>query len=66
MSKNVNDTADIIRAKAGDAPVSVALILGSGLAHIADAVDGVAVPYADLDGFPHATKAGKATPCVFL
>ena len=58
MSKNVNDTADIIRAKAGDAPVSVALILGSGLAHIADAVDGVAVPYADLDGFPHAGVSG--------
>lgn len=58
MSKNVKDTADLIRSKAGDAPVSVALILGSGLAHIADQVDGVAIPYADLDGFPHAGVSG--------
>ena len=58
MSKNVKDVADLIRAKAGDAPVSVALILGSGLAHIADEVDGVAIPYAELNGFPHAGVSG--------
>lgn len=58
MSKSVKDVADLIRSKAGDAPVEVALILGSGLAHIADEVDGVAIPYADLDGFPHAGVSG--------
>jgi purine-nucleoside phosphorylase len=51
---------DLIRALAGDAPVRLGLILGSGLAHIADLVDGVAIPYADLDGFPHAGVSGHS------
>ncbi len=58
MSKSVEDTAALIRAKAGDAPVAIGLILGSGLGHIADSVDGVSIPYADLPGFPHAGVSG--------
>ncbi len=58
MSKNVKDTSDLIRAKAGEAPVSIGLILGSGLGHIADSVDGVSIPYADLPGFPHTGVSG--------
>ena len=54
MSKN----ADLIRARAGDAPVRLGLILGSGLGHLASAVDGVAIPYADLPGFPHIGVSG--------
>ena len=34
--------SDIIRARAGEAPVALGLVLGSGLGHLADAVDGVA------------------------
>lgn len=49
---------DIIRARAGAEPVSYGLILGSGLGHLAHAVDGVAIPYADLPGFPHAAVSG--------
>lgn len=51
-------TADLIRARAGDAPVSLGLILGSGLGHLAQAVEGVAIPYADLPGFPHVGVSG--------
>ena len=58
MSKNVDDLAALIRDRAGDAPVAVGLILGSGLGHIADSVDGVSIPYADLPGFPHAGVSG--------
>lgn len=58
MSKNAEDLATQIRAAAGDAPVQVGLILGSGLGHIADEVDGVAIPYGDLPGFPHAGVSG--------
>ena len=58
MSRNVDDLAAQIRAKAGPAPVSLGLILGSGLGHLAAAVDGVAIPYADLPGFPHASVSG--------
>ena len=50
--------ADLIRARAGDAPVELGLILGSGLGHLAHAVEGVAIPYADLSGFPHVGVSG--------
>ena len=58
MSKNAKDLAKLIRGKAGDAPVTVGLILGSGLGHIANEVDGTAIPYSDLPGFPHAGVSG--------
>ena len=58
MSKNAEDLAGLIRARAGDAPVRLGLILGSGLGHIANEVDGVAIPYGDLAGFPHAGVSG--------
>ena len=47
-----------IRARAGDAPVRLGLILGSGLGHLAGLVDGIAIDYADLPGFPHAGVSG--------
>lgn len=50
--------ASLIRARAGDAPVRLGLILGSGLGHIAQQVDGPAIPYADLPGFPHVGVSG--------
>ncbi|WP_374392407.1 purine-nucleoside phosphorylase [Tabrizicola sp.] len=50
--------AKYIQSRAGDAPVELGLILGSGLGHLAQAVDGVAIPYADLPGFPHVGVSG--------
>ena len=58
MSKNADDCLGVIRARAGSAPVKLGLILGSGLGHLAEAVDGPAVPYADLPGFPHIRVSG--------
>ncbi len=58
MSKNVDDCTAVVRARAGSAPVALGLILGSGLGHLAAAVDGVAIPYADLPGFPHIGVSG--------
>lgn len=58
MSKSVDDLATLIRARAGAAPVKLGLILGSGLGHLASAVQGVAIPYADLPGFPHIGVSG--------
>lgn len=58
MSKSAKDLATQIKAIAGDAPVQIGLILGSGLGHIANEVDGVAIPYGDLPGFPHAGVSG--------
>ena len=58
MSKSVDDLVSLIQARAGAAPVQLGLILGSGLGHLAGAVDGVAIPYADLPGFPHVGVSG--------
>ena len=57
MSRSV-ELADMIRSRVGDAPPVLGLILGSGLGHLADQVEGVAIPYADLPGFPHAGVSG--------
>ncbi len=62
MSRNAEALADLVQSRAGDAPVRVGLILGSGLGHIAGAVGfeggGAAIPYADLPGFPHSGVSG--------
>jgi len=58
MSKNADDLVRIIRDRAGDTDVRFGLILGSGLGHLADAVDGVAIDYNELPGFPHAGVSG--------
>jgi len=55
---DVDALVGFIRDKAGAGPVKTGLILGSGLGHLADAVDGVAINYADLPGFPHAGVSG--------
>lgn len=55
---DANTLAALIRDRAGAAPVRVGLVLGSGLGHLADAVQGVAIDYADLPGFPHAGVLG--------
>jgi purine-nucleoside phosphorylase len=54
----MDDAAGIVRRRAGDAPVQLGLILGSGLGHLASAVEGVAIPYSDLPGFPHVGVSG--------
>ena len=48
----------MIHARAGSDPVRLGLILGSGLGHLAKAVDGPAIPYADLPVFPHVAVSG--------
>ncbi|SHJ24772.1 purine-nucleoside phosphorylase [Palleronia salina] len=58
MSRAADDLARFIRDRAGDAPVRLGLILGSGLGHLAEQVDGVAIPYDQLPGFPHAGVSG--------
>ena len=62
MSKSVDGpvvgSVEIIRERAGSEPVKLGLILGSGLGHLAHAVDGVAIPYGDLPGFPHVSVSG--------
>src|SRR5690606_19427659 len=49
-----------VQDRAGIVP-EVALVLGSGLGPLADAAEGVAVPYADIPGFPVSTAPGHAS-----
>ena len=63
MSKSA-ELAALIRARAGAAPVRLGLILGSGLGPLAGAVQGVAIDYADLPGFPHAAVSGHTPKLV--
>jgi len=58
MSRNADDLIRFIRDRAGEAPVKYGLILGSGLGHLADTVDGFSIDYAQLPGFPHAGVSG--------
>ncbi|MTH34892.1 purine-nucleoside phosphorylase [Paracoccus limosus] len=63
MSRNA-ELADLIRARAGAEAPEFALILGSGLGHLAAAVEGVAIPYSELPGFPHAGVSGHVPQLV--
>ena len=57
MSRSA-ELAALIRERPGVEAPEVGLVLGSGLGHLAGRVDGVAIPYADLPGFPHAGVSG--------
>ena len=63
MSRS-GDLAALIRDRAGAEPPRYGLILGSGLGHLADRVDGVSIDYADLPGFPHAGVSGHTPKLV--
>jgi purine-nucleoside phosphorylase len=54
----MTDALARIRSEAGTEPVRLGLILGSGLGHLARTVDGPAIPYAALPGFPQAHVSG--------
>ncbi|QCP86128.1 purine-nucleoside phosphorylase [Cereibacter sphaeroides] len=54
----VERLASLIRARAGHRPVRLGLVLGSGLGHLAEAVEGVSLPYEELAGFPEAGVSG--------
>ena len=54
----MTDLLHTVQSRAGTEPVKLGLILGSGLGHLAHAVEGVAIPYADLPGFPHVGVSG--------
>jgi purine-nucleoside phosphorylase len=58
MSRNAEDLTALIRDRAGAEAPKIGLVLGSGLGHLADEVDGVAIDYTDLPGFPHAGVSG--------
>jgi len=63
MSKS-DELVRLIRERAGDAAPEYGLILGSGLGHLAGMVEGCAIPYSELPGFPHAGVSGHVPQLV--
>lgn len=60
MDAGVHDAVQVIRERSGIEP-EIALVLGSGLGALADAVeDAVVVPTTDLPGYPSSTVAGHS------
>ncbi|MEM8570509.1 MAG: purine-nucleoside phosphorylase [Pseudomonadota bacterium] len=55
------DAADVVRKRAGTESIELALILGSGLGHLTQAVDGISIPYDELPGFPVAAVSGHVS-----
>lgn len=49
---------EVIKSHLPNANVKIGFVLGSGLGHMADAVDGIAIDYAELPGFPHVGVSG--------
>ena len=49
---------EVIRSRIERPAAKIGLILGSGLAILPDLVDGTAIDYSDLPGFPHAGVSG--------
>lgn len=61
----MTDTAaQIIRDRTGGAPIRIAMILGSGLGPLVEEVDGTAIDYAELPGFPGAGVSGHSAQLV--
>jgi purine-nucleoside phosphorylase len=58
------DAIDIVRKRSGLEQATVGLVLGSGLGHLAAAVDGVAIGFEDLPGFPRAGVSGHRAELV--
>lgn len=59
MDGAIEAAVSSVRARTGFVP-DIALVLGSGLGPLAEAVEGIAVPYAEIAGFPRATAPGHA------
>ena len=58
------DALAAIRARLPQPRARIGFILGSGLGHLADLVDGGSIDYADIPGFPHAGVSGHSPKLV--
>ena len=58
MRQSSEDVVRLVRDRVGEEPVRFGLILGSGLASLAEQVEGEAIPYRFLPGFPQAKVSG--------
>jgi purine-nucleoside phosphorylase len=65
MRSESQQAAAAIRGRAGDTPINIGLVLGTGLAAIADQViSPVHIPYGELAGFPRVVAGENASEVV--
>lgn len=64
MTDAARTLAALIRGRCGAEPVAFGLVLGSGLGHLADAVEGVSIDYSELPGFPGTGVSGHTPKLV--
>lgn len=57
LSAKIAAAVASVRART-DANADIGLVLGSGMGGLAERIDGVRIPYADIDGFPVSTAPG--------
>lgn len=60
MEQHIEALTAQVQSVAGVTPPELGLVLGSGLGHLVDLVDGIKIPYAELAGFPDAGVSGHA------
>lgn len=59
--KKLTEAAEYMRARVGKEPISLAIILGSGLGDLADElINSVSIPFSSIPHFPQTTVAGHA------
>lgn len=59
LLKNLSESAEYIRSKAGDEKIEIGLVLGSGLGDLAEEIEGaVYIDYHDIPHFPVSTVPG--------
>ena len=59
-----SDALNVIQSKIDNPRAKIGFILGSGLGHLADVVDGVSIEYSELPGFPNAGVSGHSPKLV--
>ena len=61
VMQRLKEAADFVKERIGEKPVSIGMILGSGLGELANELeDAVAVPYSEIPHFPVSTVPGHA------
>ena len=61
----MQETLDFIKSKINDFEPEIAIILGSGLGHFCDNLDGISIKYTDIPDFPKSTVEGHKGELLF-
>lgn len=61
----MQETLDFIKSKTGDFSPEIAIILGSGMGHFCDSLDGVSIKYSEIPNFPVSTVEGHKGELLF-